>query len=268
MEVKPEAVAKEESVQQESRPPIAYPQTYPPQGQDPRMASHIQPGMGVPVNDGIRMPGGVQSQSLYHGMNGTGPPVGGMAMDPAQQQHQLHQQQIHMRQASGMGVQQYGAGSMGGHLGGPGMHGQQAMQGYPHMQQPTHQQQISIPPATPMAGNGMVGMNVNMNMGMNQGVIPQQYPQQYPQQPQQAVQPGMGMMPQQAQYTQQGGMHGMDTGAMQMHDGVGTGINMYGAQQQQSGGYGMSQPGQQQPGQQMPPSGYPSGSMGTYGGMY
>lgn len=60
----------------------------------------------------------------------------------------------------------------------------------------------------------------------------------------------------------------MDTGAMQMHDGVGTGINMYGAQQQQSGGYGMSQPGQQQPGQQMPPSGYPSGSMGTYGGMY
>lgn len=270
--MKPEAVAQEESVQQESQPPSAYLQQYPPQGQDPRMTSHIQPGMGVPVNGGMRMPGGVHSQSLYHGMNGSGPAVGGMAMDPAQQQHQLHQQQIQMRHMSGMGVQQYGASSMGGHMGAPGMHGQPGMQGYPQMQQPTQQQQIAIPPAAPMPGNGMVGMGVSMNMGMNQGVMPQQYPQQYPQhypqQPQQAVQPGMGMMPQQAQYTQQGGMHGMDTGTMQMHDGVGTAINMYGAQPQQPGGYSMGQPGQQQPGRQMPPTGYPPGSMGTYGGMY
>ena len=255
-------------MQQEPQPPSAYLQPYPPQGQDPRMASHIQPSMGVPVNEGMRMPGNVHPQSLYHGMNGTGPPVSGMAMDHTQQQHQLHQQQLQMRHMSGMGVQQYGASSMGGHIGGPGMHGQPGMQGYPQMQQPTQQQQISIPPATPMPGNGMVGMGGSMNMGMNQGGIPQQYPQQYPQHPQQAVQSGMGMIPQHAQYTQQGGMHSMDTGAIQMHDGVGTGINMYGAQPQQSGGYGMNQPGQHQPGQQMPPSGYPPGPMGTYGSMY
>jgi len=255
-------------MQQEAQPPSAYLQPYPPQRQDPRMVSHIQPIMGVPANEGMRMPGGVHPQSLYHGMNGTGPAVGGMAMDPAQQQHQLHQQQMQMRHMSGMGVQQYGGGSMGGHMGGPGMHGQPAMQGYPQMQQPTQQQQISIPPATPMPGNGMVGMGVGMNMGMNQGGIPQQYPQQYQQQSQQAVQQGMGMLPQHAQYAQQGGMHGMDTGAMQMHDGVGAGMNMYGARPQQPGGYGMSQPGQPQPGQQMPPAGYPPGSMGAYGGMY
>ena len=264
-EMKPEAVVQEESVQQESQPPSAYLQQYPPQGQDPRLVSHIQPGMSVPVNGGMRMAGGVHPQPLYHGMNGAGPAVGGMTMDPAQQQHQLHQQQMQMRHMSGMGVQQYGASNMGAHMGGPGMHTQQGMQGYPQMQQPTHQQQIAIPPAASMPGNGMAGMGVSMNMGMSQGGMPQQYQQQYQQQPQQSVQPGMGMMPPQAQYTQQGGMHGMDTGTMQMHDGVGAGISMYGAQPQQPGGYGMGQPGQQQPGRQMPPAGYPPGS---YGGMY
>jgi hypothetical protein len=264
-EVKPEAVAQEESVQQESQPPSAYLQPYPPQGQDARMASHIPQGMGVPVNEAMRMSGGLHPQSLYHGMNGTGPGVGGVGIDPAQQPHPIHQQQIQMRHMPGMGVQQYGAGGMGGHMGGHAMHGQPAMQGYPQMQQTTQQQQIAMPPAAPMSGNGMVGMGVSMSMSMNQGGMPQQYHQQYSHQPQQGVQSAMGMVPQQAQYTQQSGMHGMDTGAMQMHDGVVAGMNMYGAQPQQSGGYSMSQPGQQ-----MPPAGYPPppGSMGTYGGMY
>jgi hypothetical protein len=214
------------------------------------------------------MAGAVHPQPLYHGINGTGSAVGGIAMDTSQQQHQHHQQQIQMRHMSGMGAQQYGPGGMGGHMGGPGMHSQPEMQGYPQMQQPTQQQQISIPAANPMPGNGLGGMGVNMNIGMSQGGMPQQYPQQYPQQPQQGVQPGMGMMPQQPQYAQQAGMHVMDNGAMQMHDGMGRSMNMYGAQPQQPGGYGMSQHGQPQHGQQMSPAVYPPGSMGTYSNMY